>query len=271
MKRLFTSFFLVCLFNFIHADIIPIGQKTIGYCVKIQNADSFPDVSIILVVKPISNTNYEHKEIKSSDCLNMGYKFNNSSIYSINKTYLNKKGIDAIDYFNDKNALLTNISVPALTFQIVQEDSPVKSISEFYRVLGFNDTSTIIYLCKRISLYNDDHRDSVLFSIPAGYDDLKNNIVISTTNVKAIEKSSKLLIYPSPSQEYLNLNMNDDNQGKVSVELSDIEGRKISIYNFIKNQVELKITMDIRSLRSGIYNLRYSVGNYIENRLFLKK
>jgi len=49
--------------HFVYADIIPVGQKTIGYCVKIQNADSFPNVSLILVVKPISNTNYEHKEL----------------------------------------------------------------------------------------------------------------------------------------------------------------------------------------------------------------
>jgi hypothetical protein len=272
MKSLITSFLLIGLTYSLLADILPgppEGQKIIGYCVKIQNADSFPDVAFVISVSwPVPPFTASYTELNSKDCLSNRHDFPHA-IYALNKTYLNLKGINKINY--SQNALMTNISVPAISYQFVPDDSPVKSISELYRVLGFNNSSTIIYLSKRITVYNDDHQDSILFTVPAGFDNLKSTIAINTTGVKNEEKFSQLLIYPTPSQEYLNLYKIDNNLGNVSVEFFDMAGRKLSIYNFMKNQEELKITMDIRSLHSGIYNLRYSVGNYIENRLFLKK
>jgi hypothetical protein len=272
MKSLISSFFLVCLITFIKADVIPTppaGQKIMGYCVKIQNADSFPDVAFVMSYTwPIPPFTVNYREFSSKDCIYDRYGFSHS-IYAVNKTYLNQKGVTKIDY--SQNALLTNISIPAIGYQYIPEDSPEKTIYEFYRVLGFTNTSTIIFLSKRITIYNDDHRDSIIFTVPSGYDNLSSGIPNISLEILKVEKSSQLLIYPTPSQEFLNLYMIDNNHGNVSVELFDMAGHKISIYNFIKNQEKLKITMDIRNLQSGIYSLRYSVGNYCENRLFLKK
>ncbi len=270
MKKLIA---LICFIGFnysINADILPSGQKAIEYCVKIQNVDSFPGVAFVMVINEFRKTIIEFTELNSKDCLNKGYQYNGSEIYAINKAYLNQNGINKIDYSKDNNVLMTNISVPAVSFQYVPDDSPVKNIEEFYRILGFNNTSTIIYLYKRVTTYNDDHQDSVIFSAPSDFDDLRDTISI-VTGVKNNTKSSQLLIYPTPSQEYLNFFMINSRSGNVTVELFDMAGHKLSVFSFIKNQEELKRTIDIRNLRSGIYNLRYSLGSYFENRLFLKK
>jgi len=270
MKRLITLICILCFFSYLYADIIPVGQKSIPYCVKIQNADSFPNVVFYLVVKPISTPALDIVEIKSADCLSKGYKFNSSKIFAFNKSYLGAKEINNIDFSNDKNALLTNISIPALTFQYVPYDTQVKDILEYYRILGFTDTSAVIYLSKRVTTYNDDYKDSVLFPAPAEFDNLKSSIE-NYADIKKIEKSTQLLIYPSPSQEFLNLYIVNDRIGNVLVELFDMAGHKLSNFSFVKSQEELKKTMDIKNLRSGIYNLRYTLGDHVENRLFLKK
>jgi hypothetical protein len=270
MKRFLILICLLCSYGYIVADIIPVGQKSIPYCVKIQNSDSFPNVAFVLVVNPVNETAMDAVQIKSSECLSKGDKINCSKIYALNKSYLEAKGTGNIDFTNDRNVLLTNISVPALTFQYVPYDSQVKDIQEYYRIFGFTDSSTVLYLSKRITIYDDDYKDSVLFSSPAEFENIKSSIG-NYADIKSIRKTEQFLLYPSPSQENLNLVILNNRFGNVIIELFDMAGHKLSNYYFAKNQEELKKTLDIKNLRSGIYNLRCTLGDHVENRLFLKK
>jgi len=266
MKKLSFLFCLLCLLNSLKADIAP-AQRAVPYCVKIQNADSFPEVTFVLIAKPSFNSNTFL--VKSSDCVNRIVKCNEIEIFAINKLYLEKQGgISHVDFDIDEHALLTNINLPAIDFQFVMFNDPYKEIYEYYRILGFTDTSTIIYLSKQVTVYNDDHKDSSVFPVPADYSNLKKTIY---SGYGFTEKSSQLLLYPSPSQEYLNFYLINDIMGNVDVEIVDLTGRKLAVASYYKTQVELKKIIDIKNLRSGIYSLRYAVGNSIENRLFLKK
>ena len=71
-----------------------------------------------------------------------------------------------------------------------------------------------------------------------------NTVTLSTNN---FELSSKLSIYPNPTKNLVNLELNGINFTKVS--LFDLNGRTIQTVNVNSN----KTTLDLSGLTSGIY------------------
>jgi hypothetical protein len=252
------------------ADIIPIKYKSVPCCTIIQNADSFQGVSLVMVVESVMGLLHKNVVIKSSDCLNKGYSLNHCSIYALNSAYIESVGIDNINYSKDKNALVSNIQVPALKFQYVDETLPVSNIEMYYRVVGFTDISTIIYLSKTVMKFNNGQPDSVTLSSSVPSENLKSSIDI-ITGKQEITKPILSLLYPSPGQMELFFYYVDNRIGAMNVDLYDISGHKLSEYNLFKDRNEFKKTLDINMLKSGIYCFRYSIGNFSETRLFLKK
>lgn len=264
MKKLIVLLPLFLISIYSKSDVIP--GRVVEYCVKIQNADSFPGINFVLVVKPyIINSPVSVIEIKSTDCLDKGYKLNTADVYAISKNYITEKGINGIDYPTDKNVYTSNISVPAISSQIILEDNSIAKIEEYYRIIGFRDNSLFLYLHKRIKTFEDDQEETETFAAP-DYSNLKNTLEISP-----VEISSDLLLYPSPTQEFLNIYMLNDIYGDVNVEVFNLAGQKLSFVHIIKNKEELKETINIKSLAGGVYNLKFTIGKSVISRLFLKK
>jgi hypothetical protein len=271
MKKIIFVLGLAVFFaGHIIADIIPVKYKSVPCCSVIQNADSFQGVSLVMVVESVMGLIHKNVVIKSSDCLNKGYSLNNSSIYALNSAYIESVGIDNIDYSKDKNALVSNIQVPALKFQYVDEVLPISNIEMYYRVVGFTDALTIIYLSKTVIKFNNGQPDSVTLFSSASSEKLKSSIEI-ITGKQEITKPVLSLLYPSPGQKELYFYYVDDRIGAMNIDLYDISGHKLSEYNLFKDRYELKKTLDINMFKSGIYCFRYSIGNFSETRFFLKE
>ena len=251
-----------------NADVIPIGEKYITHCVKITNADSFPNVSLVLRTIGPGMMGGNAVLINDTSCLYLGYTFNSSKVYAINKNYFTQKGLANIDYENDRNCIQSNVPVN-IGYILLPDSSPKKEIDEFYKVLGFTDTSAIIYLSKRTIKYTNGLADSVFTFKPPVVKNIKNTVPVS---VKLVNSYKSALIFPNPSQNELNICITDGRIGNVEFELFDMSGHKLKSVQFTKNQDYYKKTIEIGDLPTGVYNVRYSLGNYFtENRLILKK
>jgi hypothetical protein len=267
MKNLIVLLSLFLTFNISKADLLP--GRSIEYCVKIQNADSFPGVKFFLVAKSVDHPQISITEIKSTDCLDKGYKFNTSNVYAVSNTYAATKDIKGIDFKNDKHVYISNISVPAVSSQIITDDNSIKRIEEYYRILGFREGLIILYLHKRITQYTEDQDELVETFVAPEFANTKKSM--ESTAVLPVEISADLLLYPSPTQENLNIFMLDQCFGNVYIDIFNLSGQKMCSAHFIKNKEELKETINIKSLAAGVYNLKFTVGKISVNKLFLKK
>jgi hypothetical protein len=267
MKKLLLSLVILSLFGNLSADIIPISFKSINYCTYLLNTDSFPSVSFIFVNRFPSTKKFE---IKSNDCFEINNYYHDGILYAINKTYLNNKGVDNIDFTSDKNCAVSNLLIFQRNSIYVPDTSTIAGITVYFKILGFTDTSTIIFCTKKIIQFDHGLADSVYnYEIPV-YNNLKNELAVYS-GVKKLTNPSNLLLYPSPSQQILNLYSRDALNGKVEVEIYNMSGHLMITTSYIKSQKELKKTLDISSLKPGIYNLKYTIGNYSESRLILKQ
>jgi hypothetical protein len=268
MKKLLFLFSGIFMAIAANADVIPIGEKYLTHCVKIINADSFPDVSLVLRTIGPGMMGGNAVLINDTSCLYLGYKFNSSKVYAVNKNYFTQKGLANIDYENDKNLLISNIPVN-IQYILVPDSSSKKEVDEFYRVLGFTDTSAIIYLSKLTEKFSNGSADSVYTYKPPVVNNIKNFVPVS---VKPANSYKSALIFPNPSQNELNICITDGRSGIVEFELFDMAGHKLKTAQFTKNQDYYRKTIEISDLPAGVYNVKYSLGNYFtENRLILKK
>jgi len=268
MKKVLVSLIYICFISQAFADIIPQGEKSVSYCAKIQNADSFQNVTFVLVIDPVITVPNKRIVISPSVCLSKGYKFNGSNVYAVDSSHLKFTGIDNINFSTDKFSLKSSIQVPALNFTYVPDSSLINNIEELYKVLGFTDSSVIIYLYKRTVSFSNGITDSVFIFNPPLYDNLKKTI----ESVKVSDSTKNVLIFPNPTQKELNIYIIDGRMGDATFEISDMSGHSLKFARFTKNKSILKKTIDIGSLPAGIYNVRFSLANYYtKNRLILKK
>lgn len=270
MKKLIGLFLLLFCFESIRADLI---QTTIiDYCAKIQNADSISNITFVYDINFGASLTHNWVIIKSSDCIDQGIYSTLATVYSINTDYLQQKGINNIDFEHDKNSLPLSVQVndsKNITFPSNSINTIIKSINDFYRVIGFTDTSAIAYLCKRTISYSNGLADSVFIYTPKNSNNANNNLEVRqpTGNKKKI-----VLIYPNPAQSNLMIYIGDNAMGNVSIELFDMAGHKLNSVHFVKDQFGINETIDISTFPAGIYNVRFSLGNNIaQSRLILKK
>lgn len=135
-----------------HADIMPPGMKSFYRCVKISNIEEFPDVVFIgYITGPVIRC--ENPYIISSDeCLTQFYKANDLTIYAVDRDYLDKTGLENIDFETDPNILGYTLEInPDWEYTIIA--NPLVKEEIYYSIAGFNDTELILYESKKISRY----------------------------------------------------------------------------------------------------------------------
>ncbi len=74
----------------------------------------------------------------------------------------------------------------------------------------------------------------------------------SVTGLESSELASKVLVYPNPAKDRINLEFNG--QQIVRIEVSDVSGKKLKTFGSLKGKE--KLSVDVTSLESGIYMLR---------------
>jgi hypothetical protein len=100
----------------------------------------------------------------------------------------------------------------------------------------------------------------------------------SQSNPTGIEKLSdnasfgmKIHVFPNPTSDYLNIEMDNEIRRKGEVKIYDLTGKSIKTYSFDKrNQVYQKM-VSVNYLENGVYNLTIELNGFNKTQRFIKR
>jgi len=163
------------------------------------------------------------------------------------------------DYANTSCSTLSSWAVNYGMDNCVKFSDPSISMSDY----GVNGMPKIVVLAGL------DHK--VYFnenSSHQGIDVAISQAVNSTEIVESTNSAFELKIYPNPSKNNLNIELNNKVYNEFKFEIINILGESISVSNnpFI---VENKVNIDISSLKNGVYILKTSSGIMEQSKTFI--
>jgi hypothetical protein len=216
-------------------------------CTKITNLDEYPEISLLGYVKSYQGSSFYAYEVSSNQCLTKGYKFNTFSLYAVKKSYLEGKVISTIDLPNDKNAVKANIAIdPSESDGYYTPDSnPLISQEYCYKIIGFTDTTVILYKWKEVTKYNNGQTDLIRYYNSNGFPLLSQSI--------ANHSNSSVELFPNPAQKSAHLKITNTYTGNLRIAIFSIDGKKVSSTSIRKDEPTLDYEMSVTSLSKGTY------------------
>lgn len=196
---LFIVLYLLCRISY--CDIIPSNSHYVNKCVVITNVNDYPDISLLGVTNCLAfcPTIYV---IEPTTCLEKGYKLNCLTIYGVSKSYLEGKDITTIDWSKDKHAFKTNIQIdPGGGY--ADNSNVIYSIKQYYRIVGFTDSSVVLYKSKEIDYFCDG---SIVVSSLGKYTGDSTKLyqtLPATTKVASGGFGTDINLFPDPAQKSL--------------------------------------------------------------------
>jgi hypothetical protein len=139
-------------------DIIITDTHFVNSCIKITNADDYPNISFIAYAEGSTPTGNKIYEVSSRKCLK-GCRYCKFSIYAVKKDYIADKNIKRISWPKNKNALKSNITIE-LYPEYLENPNPITSVRQYYKIAGFTNTSLILYKWKEVFKFDDGRQDS---------------------------------------------------------------------------------------------------------------
>jgi len=152
MKNLLFILSFLFVSEISYCDVIPENSHKFDKCVKIINVDDFPEYCLLAYMSyPTGGRNIYI--INSKTCLEKGYHYS-LNILAVKKEYLAKMDLNTTNWLKDKNALKSNIFIDS-DGGYESNDNPISSIDAYYKIVGFTDTSVILYKCKELLRFID--------------------------------------------------------------------------------------------------------------------
>jgi len=152
--KTYTLYFLIVLTlvcRNANCDAIPPNSHYVNKCVVISNVNDYPAISLLGVTACAAYCPAIYV-IGPTTCLEKGYKLNCLMIYGVSNSYLAGKDITKIDWSKDKYAFKTNIQIdPAGDY--ADNSNFIYSIEQYYRIVGFTDSTVEIYKYKEIDYF----------------------------------------------------------------------------------------------------------------------
>jgi hypothetical protein len=243
------------------ADIIPENSHYVTMCVKITNLEEYPEISLLGYVKSFGGSHFLTYEVLSSNCLSKGYKFYTLELYAVPKTYLIGKDTSELDLPNDKNAVITNIQINPY-YGYINNSNPLISVEQYYKIVGFTESSVIIYKWQEINKYNNGQKDQVkTFDYTGDISILSQKI---TTGTSASKTNSGIELFPNPAQKNVHLKISNNYQGTVQIGVFTTDGKKVNSMYAAKESATLEYTIPISSLSKGTYLVYVGIGKKAE-------
>ncbi|MDA3928686.1 MAG: T9SS type A sorting domain-containing protein [Prolixibacteraceae bacterium] len=90
---------------------------------------------------------------------------------------------------------------------------------------------------------------------------------VETVSVNHLNKTNEIKIFPNPAKDYLIVETQIENELNKHVEIRDISGRLVIEWDNLENNQRL----NIESLKTGVYFLRFSSSSFDKTRLFRKQ
>ena len=144
-------------------DIIITKSFPNRICVKVNNLNDFPDIAVIGVSECLAPFTKDQVDIIDSiSCLNINklYPF---TFYAVKKAYLEKKGINNINWKKDKNVKKSNVAINPDDFKHVDWNAKIDVVELHLDIAGYDkdEAAFIFYLSKRIVKYDRNIPDDV--------------------------------------------------------------------------------------------------------------
>jgi hypothetical protein len=83
-------------------------------------------------------------------------------------------------------------------------------------------------------------------------------------------RGNSFTIYPNPVTDNFNVEINNNNKGKMIIQIISPAGAVINSFIFDKDQENKKVNLLSRGLTSGIYFLRVQIGNWTDTKKIIK-
>ncbi len=117
-----------------------------------------------------------------------------------------------------------------------------------------------------ITTVNSPGTYSVTITAANGCEDADEVVITSDPCLGLIEVQNKLLIYPNPTTELVNIDFNNNYSGSLTLRMSD---GKIVMAQKIENSIQLQL--DVRELSQGMYILELNTNGIIEEYKIIKE
>lgn len=264
-KILSTLLFLVVL-QYAYCDVIPENSHYVEKCVKITNLNDYSGISLIGYIYGIMpSDNY----IIDSTCLSKGYKFSSFDIYAVKADYLTNKDVTEIDWSEDNYSVKSNIAIEPYA-GYYHDSIPIDKIEEYYKILGFTDTSVVIFKWKELYGFNNGSADSIVThdyngdnsqfyqNIPTGLDESKD-LVLNTR------------LYPNPADNLISVEISNSYIGVINIQLLSQNGKILTENKLIKYSDLITEEFSTSNLTHGIYFLKLKFGDAIETKKIVIK
>ena len=162
-----------------YGNIIIVRHSPVKVCVKIENLKDYPDIVLIglsdcfaLFPKP------EVEIVDSTLCLEVS-KACPLTFYAVKKDYLEKNGIENINWEDDKNVKKSNKTVNARTTYIDYPD--VETLEINFIIAGFNEKSMVMYQTSRTFKFSNNKPDVVVEGFYPGLESLQKSFKLQKT------------------------------------------------------------------------------------------
>jgi hypothetical protein len=244
-----------------YGDVIFPDTHSVNYCPKIINLDKYPEISLIGYVLDGGGFNYCYL-ISDTICLEKGPNqlsgFILCAVSEIYMEYINND-IDKIDWEHDKNAYRSSVIQPNPRYY-VNNTNPLSSLDSYYKIMGFTDSSLIVYKCKDVFGFSNGTPDSVIYYEFNGdstmlFHQLRSNIILSNEHWQNYMDFGTSII-PNPADKKLGIKMVNSYLGKFDFSLFSDEGKLIYSITLNKTADQLYFEIPPEKLLKGIFFLR---------------
>lgn len=269
MKKriIFLLVVLLVLSKISYGDVIPGYFHTIVKCVKITNVDDYPDVSLLGFIPP-GSIYWDSYVVTSSQCLTRGYFPVDFNIFAVNKSYLIGKDIKKLDLPKDPNAIQANIHIDPLGYH-VNDSIHISSIEEYYKIVGFSETSVILHKWKEVTKFNDGTPDSTkTFAYEGEVSQLSQKL---TVGINPLQSHSSIELYPNPAHKNFHVRINNKYLGAVPVDLVSQGGKIVKSITISKTGLIVDYDVPVGNLAKGTYFVNLKFGKNVESRKIVIK
>lgn len=211
--------------------------------------------------------------------------------------------VTASDGTNEESGIFTvtvnnlNDNAPVLEDQTVSIDEN-PTVSDLVATLNATDADELGELTYSITAGNDDEPFEIssntivvktasivdyetvtdhkfTLSVEVSDGELTSNATV-TVNINDVNEATsiedmlrdKLMLFPNPTENQLNLMIGSEIQGEVNIKILDSIGKLVRIETYSENQ---DISLDVSDLNSGIYFVQVSVGENSITKKIIKK
>lgn len=262
--KLFLLWFGLIMVMKASADVIIIDLHVVNKCIKITNLNDYPEISLIGICYSLPGKGNNNVYLVSTDmCLFTTNHLNKFEVRAVRNDYLTGKNLEETDWASDEHALKSSICFAPYS-ESVPDSNPLTGIEEFCQIVGFTDSSVVMYKWKEIRRYNNGLADSVkTFEYSGNLQSLSQTI---PSGIQHQSRYSGIRVYPNPARETLTIGSIEGYTGDVKAELVNTNGKVVKLYRLLEGADNSVYPLGISRLSPGLYFLKIRLGEFTEVR-----